>query len=931
MSSWLNAGKLSDDIFDELEDYIGRRLNHDKNKKTLTREILSHAQNIADNMHVGFMATEFEDEKNSLPSIVSAVSTYFMSNSLEELIVNSNASPNRLAAMVLDGTKYHTAGFSKNELELHKFVVRVASREAAALCVEIEGLDVLLLKAVREDVGNVSRQISRIFESIGSRDNEKIVGGHYFEAQYQNEISLFCQKVQLVGFRVEHKYSNYSLDSSYVRLSLRGAKGKTEDTSIAEIMHSNDRVLILGSGGSGKTTLSRWLAGQTARSIGLGAEGYLADHIPFVVQLRNFDLAKSDVEAFVEPFASVLMAYKRKMFVSETMREGKALLVLDGVDEVTADQRALVFDLVAKISRSFPKVKIVVTARQEAIDPDWLEQLDFKSFEICTLNHDQNRLLIARWFESVSENLVTDLEKESLERFRHRLINEFEGSPSLRRLMSTPLLCAMICSQVCEENGYIPKNRAELFGKAIGAMVETRDRRRFALSGHEHEVIPSSDLMTILSSIAFDTLSAGRLIFSSNEIRRIAQSTLNRMPLLRKDVNLDGLTRQIVERSGVIIRIGVANYSFSHKSVQEYLCAKYASDQGYAGTIVGRLESDQWRSVVAFSCGISNAAMTKEVLEALCKVANSDLRMKFLLLECYEASNVVDEDTEQRIRAQLDDVVPPTTNEQEVIIAGLGDSIVPQLRDLAVNGGSDALPCISTLARIGSSVAMEALGIVAENGEDAIQDALLAAWPSFDQVAYSNAVCSKMSYSGGLSWKKHASISGIRNLRFLSKLEVADCSYSELSEVSHLENLICLSVENCAHLNSLEFLGKLEILEELRLNFTPMVNDFGQIGRLKYLRTLAIDNCRGATDMRFLAECENLISLSLEGVATEKHIDFLISECSAVEYDLTDCDLVEKIDGRCTFERRNGYDIACVEVEGKRFFERIYSSPSAID
>ena len=102
--------------------------------------------------------------------------------------------------------------------------------------------------------------------------------------------------------------------------------------------------------------------------------------VPFVVPLRTL---RAHGGAFPAPSQLPTAAHlpvdeAPQGWVGRVLKAGRALLLVDGVDEVPQDDRAAAHRLAHPSARTFPSNRCVATVRPLAVDPDWLKSDGFE-------------------------------------------------------------------------------------------------------------------------------------------------------------------------------------------------------------------------------------------------------------------------------------------------------------------------------------------------------------------------------------------------------------------------------------------------------------------------------------------------------------------------------------------------------------------------
>lgn len=112
---------------------------------------------------------------------------------------------------------------------------------------------------------------------------------------------------------------------------------------------------IRGEAGSGKTTLLKWLAINSARGTLSDGLAHINGHVPFLVKLRSYAGRRlPKPEQFLDDFGSLLVGLMPEGFVHRQLIEGRALVLLDGVDELPTNERRRVRDWIGALMKSFP-------------------------------------------------------------------------------------------------------------------------------------------------------------------------------------------------------------------------------------------------------------------------------------------------------------------------------------------------------------------------------------------------------------------------------------------------------------------------------------------------------------------------------------------------------------------------------------------------
>lgn len=257
--------------------------------------------------------------------------------------------------------------------------------------------------------------------------------------------------------------------------------GMVEDGRGARV-HNPDRaarVLLTGAAGSGKTTVAHWLAIRSAEHRFPELLRYWNDCFPFVVPLRH--LFRGSKRFSPRERDLVWSSGQREGQLPEGWLESKlaghALVILDGLDELSELHKSDLRLWLSRLIRDYPLANLIVTSRPESLDYEWFRQQDFIHLELQPMDPNDVRLCVESWFNAV---VATDVRREtSYRKTQKRLIADLDQSTAVRELAETPLLCAMLCAFYAYNlSAVAPQTRGELYERVINSLVHTRDVAR---------------------------------------------------------------------------------------------------------------------------------------------------------------------------------------------------------------------------------------------------------------------------------------------------------------------------------------------------------------------------------------------------------------------------------------------------------------------
>ncbi len=170
--------------------------------------------------------------------------------------------------------------------------------------------------------------------------------------------------------------------------------------AIADAMAGGMNLVLIGQPGIGKTVALAHLATLAAnRSEQLGP---LKDAVPFLLHVADLKLPAAEAKDVVDRLAemtsehaSVLDLGRVQGFVQGAFRSGRALLLLDGFDELTADGQREVSDALRLLLQAYPKVRMVTTGMPDYVDG--LLSLRFAPLAIAGWGKTRQATFMQRW------------------------------------------------------------------------------------------------------------------------------------------------------------------------------------------------------------------------------------------------------------------------------------------------------------------------------------------------------------------------------------------------------------------------------------------------------------------------------------------------------------------------------------------------------
>lgn len=677
-----------------------------------------------------------------------------------------------------------------------------------------------------------------------------------FRSQYLRQISETLDDIELFGVDTRRYRPRTTLSVAYVSLTVRnrktGARAEahdmlmwrtdaawSQDSSVRaeRALATSSRIMIRGEAGSGKSTLLRWLAVNAARGTFRNELAGLNGFVPFLIKLRSYsgrDLPPP--ENFLDGTAQPLTALMPSAYVHRQLASGRALILVDGVDELPAEERGEVRAWLGRLLSAFPDIRLVLTSRPAGATETWLNAEGFGSAWIEHMSQAGVRALIRHWHKAVRDAGSLPCPEEDLPKYEGVLLGRLDGSPHLRALATTPLLCAMLCALNLDSASFLPRNRLELYVTALSMLLERRD----AVRRVPHAVtLTSQDSRRLLRHLAWRLSVNGRSELRREEALRRVAERLATMPRVEHDAA--AVLEHLLQRSGILREPTADRIDFVHRTFQEFLTAEEAADQGDVGLLVQNAHLDQWRDIVVMAAGLVNAPLRQELFEGLFDRAEAEPRarrkLNLLAASATESAPALTVELTERMERSLAALIPPRQVAEARSLAAGGEVLLPRLLREGTNlSEAAAAATIRTAALINGPDSWPVLEAFSRDARPGVQRELIAAWRYFDPDEYAARVLAEAPLLDG-------------------PVTIEDQAL--LPAVARLTNLRTLTVQ-LDDLADLDFLAQIPGLRNARL--TGDYENLAPLTQCRDLESLVLLP-RGAVDLRVIADLPNLRSL----------------------------------------------------------------------
>ena len=275
----------------------------------------------------------------------------------------------------------------------------------------------------------------------------------------------------------------------------------TPTLSLPRALEGGANLILTGQPGTGKSVALAYLASLAAnRDPQLGA---LSESIPFLYHIADLRLPDDDAKDILSPIqdaaaehAPVLDLTRLPGFIQNAFESGKALLLLDGFDELPPGEQAKLTSYLKTLLKTYSGVRVVTTSCPEHLDG--LISLGFEPVTLMPWSVSQCNRFIEKWGQLWMQTIATEAwSQSSPEEIDPLLINAWLNSENHTL---TPLELTL-------------KIWAGYAGDSLGPSILD------AIATHIRRLAPSGTPLAALETLGMQVALSAQPIFNSRSAR----------------------------------------------------------------------------------------------------------------------------------------------------------------------------------------------------------------------------------------------------------------------------------------------------------------------------------------------------------------------------------------------------------------------------
>jgi energy-coupling factor transporter ATP-binding protein EcfA2 len=430
-----------------------------------------------------------------------------------------------------------------------------------------------------DPLGSASARYSERFQALYG--HVKIFGMHesvplrrlYVHVNILSQVSAYYQ----ASIKDLEEYLNYDRRSFGCVLERRSA---------LEAVRKHQRLLVLGKPGAGKTTFLKHTALYALE------DKLRVKRVPVFVSLKDWSDSNMELLAYITKQFDICAFPQAREFVERLLEMGDALLLFDGLDEVTVDPARAVTDI-RDFADKYDNCQYILSCRIAAYNYVFER---FVEVEVADFDEKQIARFVANWFAAQPNKGAA-------------CSAAIQRDPAIQELASLPLLLALLCLAFDEAMEF-SANKAELYTEAVEALLKRWDSTRAISRDVAYQKLTLKEKQTMLSRIAIETFEAEKYFLTRTQLTKQIAEYLDHLPESRKEhgTDADSVLRAIIAQHGLFFERAKGLYSFLHLTFQEYFAARYIVEHQGKRAVDRLLQQcwdvPRWREVILLTAGL---------------------------------------------------------------------------------------------------------------------------------------------------------------------------------------------------------------------------------------------------------------------------------------------------------------------------------------
>ena len=369
-----------------------------------------------------------------------------------------------------------------------------------------------------------------------------------------------------------------------------------DPSDVNNLLDAGHRLLVTGTGGSGKSMMMRHLFLNTVER---------TDLVPLLVELRGLNNReyRGIQEYLRHALAQQRLRFEREEYFTYSLEAGCYVFLLDGYDEVRGDLAARVGEDIQDLSCRFPDNWYILSSRPL---PEFVGWKNFRELRALSMTRAQALRLIRKldYDPPVRDRFCRELEAGLYEKQK-----TFASNPLLLTIM---LMTFGNCAT-------IPDTLNEFYEQAFHTLFREHDATKGTYRRDIFSKLGYDDFKAVFACFCFKSFFESQFQFTAPQALDYIAAARDRVRL-RQPLDSEAYLRDLTESVCMLVREGL-QYRFAHRSFQEYFAAVYTN----------QLSDRQQRELLLAWTENRGYRRSTRYLDMLCELAPARFEQNYLI------------------------------------------------------------------------------------------------------------------------------------------------------------------------------------------------------------------------------------------------------------------------------------------------------------